>query len=704
MTESFPRRSARTQRFTLGTPRSFRVSDDGRRVTFLRAAAGDDPRTGLWVLDLDDKATSGTERLVVDPRQLRGDDVDLPAAERARRERLREAAAGITAYDIDADARRAAFAVNGELTVADVDTGALSFPPAQPGAYDPRLNPGGTHVAYVVDDVLRCTGPDGDVEVAADADPDIAWGVAEFAAAEEMGRTRGHWWSPDGTRLAATRVDNRPVATWYLADPTEPAAAPRTIRYPAAGTANAIVDLAVFDLAGDRVDVDWAGSEFEYLATVAWRDDRTLTLTVVARDQRTAAIVDADVTNGVARLTERRRITDRHWVELVPGTPAWAGDRLVTVEADHHNDTQRLHLDGTPLSPVGLQVAEVVTVADDGVVVGATGEPTERHIVHVGFDGTVTPLTTAPGVHRATGGATTTVLQTASLETVGTATTVSGPGGVTVEVRSLAADPGLRARPHMLRLGPSELRAALFTPHDHDGITPLPVVMDPYGGPHAQRVTAAHNAHLASQWLADQGFAVVVVDGRGTPARGPSWERAVHGDLAAPVLDDQVTALHAAAEVHPYLDLTRVGVRGWSFGGYLAALAVLRRPDVFAAAVAGAPVTDWRLYDTYYTERYLGHPDTDPDNYRRSDLVADAADLRRPLLLIHGLADDNVVAAHTLQLSRALLSAGRPHEVLPLSGISHMTPQEVVAENLLVLQVEFLHRCLASTDAGGSSP
>jgi dipeptidyl-peptidase-4 len=187
---------------------------------------------------------------------------------------------------------------------------------------------------------------------------------------------------------------------------------------------------------------------------------------------------------------------------------------------------------------------------------------------------------------------------------------------------------------------------------------------------------------------------VVVVDGRGTPGLGPEFERAVHGDLAAPVLEDQVDALHAVAAEHPDLDLTRVGIRGWSFGGYLAALAVLRRPDVFHAAVAGAPVTDWALYDTHYTERYLGRPDTEPEAYRRSSMFGDAEKLERPLLLVHGLADDNVVVAHTLRLSSALLAAGRPHSVLPLSGVTHMTPQEVVAENLLLLQVRFLKEAL----------
>ena len=203
-------------------------------------------------------------------------------------------------------------------------------------------------------------------------------------------------------------------------------------------------------------------------------------------------------------------------------------------------------------------------------------------------------------------------------------------------------------------------------------------------------------SYLTAQWFAEHGFAVVVADGRGTPARGPEWERAVAGDLAGPALEDQVEALREAAARHPDLDTGRVAIRGWSFGGFLAALAVLRRPDVFGAAIAGAPVTDWRLYDTHYTERYLGDPSQDAGPYERSSLIKDAerAADHRPLMLIHGLADDNVVVAHTLRLSRALLAAAYPHTVLPLSGITHMASQETVAENMLLLQLDFLRRAL----------
>jgi dipeptidyl-peptidase-4 len=220
--------------------------------------------------------------------------------------------------------------------------------------------------------------------------------------------------------------------------------------------------------------------------------------------------------------------------------------------------------------------------------------------------------------------------------------------------------------------------------------------MYPYGGPHGQMAVAASRAYLESQWLADQGFVVVTADGRGTPGRGAAWDRAVRDELVATTLADQVEALEAVAAAYPDdVDTSRVGITGWSYGGYLAAYAVLARPDVFAAAVAGAPVTEQRLYDTFYTERYLGHPDERPDVYDRNSLLTIADRLERPLMLVHGLVDDNVVVAHTLLLSAALLAAGKPHTVLPLTGVTHMTSQEVVAENLKLLQLDFLRTHLA---------
>jgi dipeptidyl-peptidase-4 len=259
----------------------------------------------------------------------------------------------------------------------------------------------------------------------------------------------------------------------------------------------------------------------------------------------------------------------------------------------------------------------------------------------------------------------------------------------------LAAAPIVDAQPELLVLTDRALHAALLLPtgyQDSDGL--LPLLLDPYGGPHHQEVTQSRNIYAEPQWFADQGFAVLVVDNRGTPQRGPHFEKAVSGDLATIPLEDQVAAVYALISRRPNLiDRKRIAIRGWSFGGYLAALALLRHPELFATAIAGAPVTDWRLYDTFYTERYLGTAKGNPQ-YDANSLILEAAKLERPLMLVHGLADDNVVVAHSLQFSSALLAAGKPHEFLPLSGATHMATQEDIAENLLLLQVEFLKRHL----------
>jgi len=363
------------------------------------------------------------------------------------------------------------------------------------------------------------------------------------------------------------------------------------------------------------------------------------------------------------------------------------GQLVMTADRD---GARRLMVDGTAVTPADLQVRAVLVAHDDEVYFTANPlhDATVQHVWRWRTDGTLVALTDEPGVHTASVGGGTMVLRTAVLDEPGATTqVVDGP-----TLASHAFAPLVKPNVTLHHYGPRRLATAVLLPHDHDG-SPLPVLLDPYGGPHAQRVLQSHNAYLTSQWFADQGFAVVVIDGRGTPGRGSEWERAVYRDLATLPLDDQVEALQAAAEEHP-LDLSRVAIRGWSFGGYLAALAVLRRPDVFHAAIAGAPVTEWRLYDTHYTERYLGDPATDGAAYAASSLLPLADQLTQPLLLVHGLADDNVVAAHTLQLSSALLAAGKPHEVLPLVGVTHMTPQEVVAENLLLHQLQFLQRSL----------
>ena len=688
MADTFPRQYARTRRLTLGEPRNFMVSPDGNRVVFVRSGAGDDPVNGLWVFDVD----SGEEVHIVDAFDLLDTtDTDLPAQERARRERAREQAGGIVAYATDREARLAAFALAGRLFTVDLLTGAAREIPTEGPVFDPRPDPKGERVAYVSGRSLCIADLDGTTRIIEDPDPNVSWGSAEFIAAEEMGRMRGYWWSPDGDRVAACRVDITNVDRWHLTDPADPSVTPNELAYPAAGTTNADVVLAVIGLDGETKYLGWDRETYPYLVSVQWNEGEPLTFLVQSRDQRSTQVLAADTASLATRVVADDR--DPEWVELVPGSPAWAGERFVM--AADRDGVRRVLVDGTPITPTDLQVREIVSVEDDSVLVVASNvnEPTEQQVMRVAYDGTVTNVTSEPGVHNAVSGGGTLVVRSSTLTTA-PRTWVSRDGKNEGDIRSLAESPLVEPNVELLCVGPRKLWAALLLPRFREPDRKYPVLLDPYGGPHHQTVMKARNAFLTSQWLADQGFAVLSIDGRGTPGRGSTWERAVHLDLAGPVLEDQVDGLQLVAAEHPELDLDKVAIRGWSFGGYLAALAVLRRPDIFHAAVAGAPVTEWRLYDTHYTERYLGDPKENADVYDRSGLLGVATSLRRPLLLIHGLADDNVVAAHTLQMSRVLLESGRSHNVLPLSGVTHMTPQEVVAENILLLQVAFLRQSL----------
>ncbi|MTD53935.1 S9 family peptidase [Amycolatopsis pithecellobii] len=687
---SFLRKQARTQRFTLGTPREFRVAPDGSRLLFLRSESGTDRRNSLWELEL----ASGAETKIVDAVELLPGEESLPPEERARRERSRERAGGVVGYATDAELRIAAFSLSGKLYTVDLRTRKVAE--LVGGAVvDPRPNPAGTQVAYVRDRRLRvidlATGQGRLLIGDGSEDGDqVAWGLAEFIAGEEMGRTRGYWWSPDGTSLLVERSDRTEVPRWTIADPANPDVPGTTVAYPAAGERNVDVSLAIVGLDGTRVDVQ--RGDWEYLAAVHWSAGGPPLLAVQSRDQRTFEIHSVDPATGATKLLHAE--TDPRWVELVAGVPAWTADgRLVHVSTV--DDAYRLMVDGVPVTGPDLQVRSVLDVGAEILFSASDSDPTQIHVYRTGPDG-ATRLSTSDGVHVGAGSAEVTVLSSWSLEHTGPQVSVLRGGAPVAKIRSYPEDPGIEPRPRWLTVGERGLRAALLLPAGHQPGAKLPVLLDPYGGPHAQRVLHSRNAFLTSQWFADQGFAVLVADGRGTPGRGPTWEREVAGELAGVTLTDQVDALHAVAAEHPELDLSRVAIRGWSYGGYLSALAVLRRPDVFHAAVAGAPVTDWSLYDTHYTERYLGTPQDDPAAYERNSLLADAENLRRALLIVHGLVDDNVFVAHSLRLSSALLAAGRAHTFLPLAGTTHMTPQdEAVAENLMHVQVHWLKKELA---------
>jgi dipeptidyl-peptidase-4 len=692
--DSFLRLQARTQRFSLGTAREIRVTPYGTRVLFLRSASGTDPSHGLWSFDV----ASGRETQLVDPAALLDSGEELSAEERAARERTRTRAGGVVAYTTDDEFRVAAFSLSGKLFVVDLGDGEVLEVPVRGPIMDPRLDPTGTRVAYVSNGALRVAELDGSADRAL-AEPEdgdtenIAWGLAEFLAAEEMDRVRGYWWSPTGDHVLAARTDRSRVLRWHIADPANPDRPANVVAYPRAGTDNVVVTLAVLGLDGSRVDVRWDNETLPYLTSVHWSAGGAPLIATQTRDQRRMVVATVDPATGTT--TVAQELTDPHWVDVVAGVPAWASDgRLLTVAA--RDGANRLLADGEPVTGPDLNVRGVSDIGDGDVLFTASGDdPTQIHVYTAGAAGT-TRLSTVDGVHSATRAADTTVLVSWSMDFAGQSVTVQQQGKPAGEITSLAVPPPFAPNVTLLSAGGRNLRCALVFPSGHrPGSGKLPVLLDPYGGPHAQRVLQSSNAYLTPQWLADQGFAVLVADGRGTPGRGPDWDRAVAFDLIDTTLADQVDALHAVAERYPDLDLQKVAIRGWSYGGWLAAAAVLRRPDVVHAALSGAPVTDPVLYDTFYMERYLGHPGERPDVYRTNSLIPDAGNLTRPLMLIHGFADDNVFVAHTLRLSAALVAAGKEHTVLPLSGVTHMGPSdETEAENFMLIQLNWLKRAL----------
>lgn len=690
MAESFPLQVARTRGFTSGRPRDFRVSPDGQKVLFLRSRSGVDPVNALWMFDV----ATASERCVFDPS---GDEAQMTEAERARRERARERGGGIVAFTVDAAFARAAFLSGGALHVVELADGSNKGLPTSGVPDLTTFSPDGSRIACVIaGDLVVIDVADGSARtVASDPDPLVTWGLPDFAAAEEMRRMRGFWWSPDGSRIAATRVDETPVEVWWISDPSDPLATPRSMRYPRAGTANAIVTLHLLNVLGDgRVDVTWDQPErFEYLAAASWIGDSPLTILVQSRDQRETRLLEVDASTGETTVIETE--TDAHWVELLAGAPTRLSDGR-TVTAVQRDDTRRLAIAGTPVTPVGLQVRSVIGSDGGDLWFTADEDPLDEHVYRLGSDGTLERISDVPGLHAAAVSGGTVVMRSYVEDQVAPMVAVKRDGRTIASIVDNSERPCVDPRPRFIELGDRALRAALLLPGGRDPDGPLPVLMSPYGGPHALQATRWPGGLVEEQWFADQlGAAVLVVDGRGTPGRGLAWEREVAGDFTV-TLDDQVAGLEAATTDLGFLDRSRVAIRGWSFGGMLAAIAVILRPDVFHGAVVGAPNADNRLYDTHYTERYLGMPGDRGDTYDMSSPAYHATErgLTRPMLILHGLSDDNVFVAHSLRLSGALFAKNAPHELVLIPNASHMGGADEVVVARYEAELGFLNRIL----------
>lgn len=689
MTETYPRQKAATRNFQLGAPRSFQINEAGNFVSFLRSDHGRDAVNSLWLFDL----TRNLEEKLADPRKLFTGDENVPAAEKARRERMRETSAGITAYSVCKSGKRIVFALSGSLFIVETETKDLKELAVTGPIIDPQISPDGNYIAWTngKDLFLYSLAENSENNLTNETNKNVCWGLVDFIAAEELGRIRGFWWSPNSNELIVERFDNSEVPTWWISDPTNPASEPQEHKYPAAGTTNPKVELYLISLTGEVNKIVWDNETFEYLVSINWEQKHNALITVSNRSQtnfQTFELIGKD-------LEIKIKCEDQKFLDVIPGQPRWLDDQVLSVLDDEASDTRLINLANQTLTPRDLQVMGISGVTDQDIYFVGTQNALDRDIYKVDSAGNLTQITSG-GINAISNPAkigADTYLVLASSHLLGMKREfqlLRNQEPIHI-FDNFAEIPKVEPKVHYLKTGDHQVNTAVLFPTDHVfGSKKLPVIMRPYGGPHGAQVLNGALVYTDDQWFADQGFVVIVADNRGTPGRGPKWDRSIYENFVAPVLDDQVAAIKSVAQHYPDdVDVSKVGITGWSFGGYLSALAVLERPDVFHAAVAGAPVTDWKLYDTAYTERYLGHPDKNEQIYKNHSLIEKAHKLSRPLLIVHGLADDNVVAAHSLRLSAELLAHKKKHEFLPLAGVTHMTPQEVITENLMLRTIEF---------------
>ncbi len=690
--DTFVRDYAETRGFTLGRPLRARPTPEGKAVLFLRAQARQ-PTLELFEFEV---ATGRTRRLLSPAAVLGGRAEHLSAEGKARRERMRVSLGGFTDFQLSEDGARCLLSLGGELWVYERASGrARQLPTGAGSILDPQWAPDGKSGAYVLDhDVWTLALAGGSPRrVTRGGTARLTHGLAEFVAQEEMDRFHGYWWAPDSQAVAFEEADASGVAVWYVADPAQPGQAPSPVFYPRPGQANVRVRLGIARRrGGPPVWVEWDRARYPYLARVDWHRRGGLTLLVQTRDQRDLRLLRADPRTG-----RTHTLLDEHdpaWVNLDQAVPRWRADGRGFLWTTERRGAWQLELRDPQggllrvLTPIDLGFQALVDLDDQHQQAWflASADPTQAQLYRVPLaGGPPVALTREPGLHAATlskDGAIYTH-QVTTPEALPRTFVCRADGQVVGELPSVAAAPPFVPRAQILRVGKAPGRYALVVrPRMFDSRRRYPVLDHVYGGPHAKMVSAALGGQLLDQWLADQGFIVVSVDGRGTPGRGRAWERAIQNRFGTLPVEEQVAGLQDLGAQFPEMDLTRVGAFGWSFGGYLAALTVLRRPDVFKAAVAGAPVTDWEDYDTHYTERYLGLPAAEPAGYQEGSLIALAPGLQRPLLLVHGTADDNVYFRHTLRLADALFRAGKSFEVLPLPGFTHMVPEPIVTERL----------------------
>lgn len=689
-------------------PRVLKLSPDGRLATLLKSRPADKDRFDLWAVD----TATGASRLLVDSEKL-SSGAALSEAERMNRERKRIAdVKGITDYAWAPDARRLLVPVEGDLWVAGLDGSVTRLTQTPETETDARLSPKGGFASFVRDGHLFVQALAGGAarEVAGENTPKVSWGVAEFIAQEELDRFDGHWWAPDDSRIAVARVDESPVNQVTRAAIGADGTRLFTQAYPAAGTANADVSLWLVNPDGSGkvlADLGYNKGEF-YIARVAWAvDGKTLYVQRLTRDQRRLDILAVDPATGASRVLASE--TAKTWVNVHDSfRPLKDGSILWASERDGYRHLYRL-VGGTAQQLTRGQwvMDELVGVDEKRGRLWFTGfadSTLEKHVYALDFRkaGAAPVRLTAPGGwHEA-------VMDDAGQRLIVTTSTPSQPAQVWLgdgagkrlawieENRLDASHPyapylATHVTPQFGTLTAADGQAMDWRLLKPAGPGPFPVLMQVYGGPHAHNVSAKFTAPI-EQYLVSKGWAVFQLDNRGSNNRGMAFEAPIYRAMGGVEVQDQVQALNWIKS-QPWAG--KVAVNGWSYGGYMVLKLLEAAPGAFAAGIAGAPVTRWELYDTAYTERYLGNPVTEPSVYAKSGALGDAAKIADPLLLIHGMADDNVVFENSTALMTALQRAKKPFDLMVYPGATHATPGLEV--HTWITRLKFLGRTVAPT-------
>lgn len=682
-------------------PTSIAFEPGGGKVTFLYSPERNLTQ-GLYAFDPD----APELRMVFEPPERGDTEETLSHAEKLRRERLRIRSVGVTRYHWARDTARILVPLQGDLWIQDgLDGKAQKLLDAGPSPIlDPQLSPDGSHVAFVLDGALHVMKAEPSAaprRLSPPAEDGLTYGQAEYIAQEEMDRHRGFWWSRDGKWLAFTEVDERALPRFRIehlgADPPES----EEHRYPFTGNDNAAVRLGIVSTRGGEVRwLDLGATEIAsperphdfYLARVHWLARGDLLVELENREQNRLDLVRYRVPSGEAQLLAQER--SDVWINLhgifqpldeledetLRDGFVWATERSGfrhLVLFDGEGQEVRALTDGpwmveavVGLDPAGRQL----------YFTGTQASPVERHLYRVGLDGgEPARVTEGEGMHDV-------VMNDDATRFVDVHSTLAAPPTVTVRRAQdgdvvarlkIAADP----RVAVLDLQPPELvqienragvtlHGAIYRPA---GEGPFPTIVAVYGGPHVQRVTREWSltADLAAQHLRRLGYLVFKLDNRGSSRRGLAFEGAIRHDLGNVELQDQIDGVNWLVQ-QGLTNPERVGIYGWSYGGYMAAMALAKAPEVFRVAVAGAPVTDWGGYDTHYSERYMGTPESNPEGYARSSVLQHVDHIEGKLMLVHGALDENVHFRHTARLINALIRANKEYTLLLFPDERHM--------------------------------